>query len=274
MIASAARSALDLLFDLLTWPFGGLSPIVGLVFVSLLSGIWMILVFKKVSPQRSIQRLRRRMGAQALGMLLFLSSPRQVLTLAGGLLWSNFRYLAMILLPLLVIALPFGLTYGQLEARYSHHYLSPSDTLTATLSYADELPNHDDAIASYNGLLPVPPVVSIDSLRQLSLRLSATGGIVRSLEVGGNSLPVGRAALRSGAIVYSGAEKASIGSLFRPGSALISGTGSEAALVSLRLELPSTDYRVLWSGWSWLAVFLVFSTLSAVAGAIVFKVKV
>jgi hypothetical protein len=269
----AVRGVLDLLFDGLTWPFGSLPPLWGLIFVSLVSGVWMILVFKRVSPQRSIRTLRRKMGAQALGMLLFLSSPGQVLRLAGGLLWSNFRYLAMILLPLAVIALPFGLTYGQLEARYGHGYIAAGDTLTATLGYSDGLPVDDDIISSYDGVIPIQPLVSVDSLRQVSFRLSAQPPAPRSISSRGLSLPVGRRSLRSGAIVYGGAGPATAASLFSPGYAVIDGAGPEAP-VSFELSLPESDYSVLWSGWSWLAVFLVFSTLSAIAGAVAFKVRV
>lgn len=267
------RGALDLLFDAVTWPLGGLDPLWSLLLVSLLSGIWMILLFKRTSPQESIRRLRRKMGAQALGMLLFLSSPLQVFRLAGGLLWSNLRYLAMILLPLAVIALPFGLTYGQLEARYSHGYLTAGDTLTATLGYAEEVPPDEDVISSSHGLIPLPPLVTVDSLRQVSLRLRTGDRAPRSLSAAGVELPVGRRSLRSGRIVYGGAETPSPGSLFRPGNRLIPAGGRDS-LRSFRVSLPARRYHVLWSGWSWLAVFLVFSTLSAVAGAVAFGVRV
>ena len=266
----AVRGVFDFLFDMATWPFASLRPIWGLVFVSLLSGIWMILLFKRFSPQRRIKRIRSRMGAQALGMLLFLSSPLQVFRLAGGLLWSNFRYLAMILLPLAVIALPFGLTYGQLEARYAHAYPSAGDTLTATLEYAEAIPEVTGASSSLQGLQAVPPAVSIDSLHQVSFRLRADDARPRLLTAGDSRLPVGRSTIRSGSIVYNGAERPSLGSLFRPGRRLL----SSGELRSVDISLPGRDYAVVGGRWSWLAVFLVFSTLSAVAGAVVFRVKV
>ena len=270
---SVVRSALDLLFDAATWPLGGIDPLWGLMLVSLLSGLWMILLFKSTSPQRAIKRLRRKMGAQALGMLLYLSSPLQVLRLAGGLLWSNFRYLGMILLPLAVIALPFGLTYGQLEARYGCGYLAPGDTLTATLGYTVAPPVDEEVVASSQGLAPLPPLVTIDSLRQVSFRIAVGEATPRSIASAGAKLPVGRISLRSGSIVYTGAETPSLGSLFRPGHLIISGDARDS-LRSFRVSLPARDYNVLWRGWSWFAVFLVFSTLSAVAGAIAFKVRV
>ncbi len=44
----------------------------------------MILIFKKTSDQQSIAELRQRMGSRALGMLLYLESPRTVLKLASA----------------------------------------------------------------------------------------------------------------------------------------------------------------------------------------------
>ena len=113
-----AGSILNGFFDILLLPFRPLPHFWGLLFISLLSGLGMITVFRLVSNQEKISRLRRRMGGEILGILLHLSNPLTVMKFAGKLIWSNTVYLVYLMKPLIVMAIPFMLVWGQLDARY------------------------------------------------------------------------------------------------------------------------------------------------------------
>jgi len=86
-------SLLNGLFDILLLPFRSLPQFWGLLFLSLLSGIGMISVFRLISNQEKISRLRKRMGGEVFGILLHVSSPLTVIKFAGKLIWSNTVYL-------------------------------------------------------------------------------------------------------------------------------------------------------------------------------------
>ena len=115
-MTNTAGILINAFFDVLLLPFRAIPNFWGLLFISLLSGLGMIVVFKHVSNQDKILRIRRRMGGEILGILLHLSNPGTVMKFAGRLIWSNTVYLANILKPILVIAIPFMLLWGQLVA--------------------------------------------------------------------------------------------------------------------------------------------------------------
>jgi hypothetical protein len=266
-------TVLRLLFDALLLPFRALPPFWGLLFLSLLAGIGMIHVFGRISDQNEIARLRKRMTGEVLGILLHVSRPSTVLRFAGRLIVSNFVYLWHIFRPMLVIALPFVLIWSQLEARYSTVDLSGDrDPVTVTLSYTN-LPRIEQRAIDGSGILFVGPVMQVDTLREISFSILALPEHPRTLSAGGVSFPVGRTGDWSGAIIARGFDTGrELERFFRP---WITGAGVVPdGPFAGRFDLASVSYPVLGGHWSWLAVFLVFSTLSALAGAKLFRVRI
>ncbi len=257
-------------FDVLLLPFRTLPHFWGLFFISLLSGLGMITIFKFVSNQEKISRLRRRMGGCILGILLHLSSPGMVMEFAGKLIWSNTVYLAYLLKPLLVIAIPFMLLWGQLDARYGSSEMDKIDPVTVTVFFDDGLPARDSFEIGVSGLELVPPVVFIDTLDEASFRILPEGDFLHYLEIGGTSIQVGRTGSWNGCRILRGFDSgSSLKKFFCPWIGRVNG-----GPVSGWYSLPDVRYRVLGGHWSWIAVFLVFSSLSAIAGVKVFKVKI
>lgn len=256
---------MNALFDLLLKPFATFPPLAGLMWISALSGFMMILVFKKASNQQAISTLRRKMGSRALGMLLFLESPLTVIKLASKLILDNFVYLWHLLKPMLIITIPFILIAAQLDARYSRHPLNNSDIATVTITWEDSIPTFNSPIVE-SGLI-ISPILSIpDSLEQ-SFSFTGENGLFVSSEMG---LKLG-SDLKSGSILVRGAEEGNVfQALFRPWNAA---TNSNK-IHSVKSFMQERNYNILGARWSWFTVFLVFSSLWAIVGAIIFKVKV
>ncbi|MFO8183675.1 MAG: hypothetical protein R6U39_05825 [Candidatus Aegiribacteria sp.] len=268
-----ATAVINGVFDALLFPLGWLPPIWGLLMISILSGFGMIAVFKAVSDQDGISRLRRRMGGEILGILLHVSSPAAVMKFAGRLIWSNTVYLAILLKPLLVMAVPFVLVWGQLDSRYGAKGIPEDSPVTVTLQYDAEMPERDRLGISADGLELVPPVVMIDTLGQASFRVAALEGGRGRLDLDGLTAVVGSTAGWSGSRVIRGFDAApSFWSLFTPRVDVVRGVpeGPESGWYSL----PGVDYGILGWHWSWEAVFLVFSMISALVGARLFKVRI
>lgn len=251
-------------FDLLLFPFRSLHPLWGQIWISALTGILMILIFKKTSDQQSIAELRQRMGSRALGMLLYLESPRTVLKLALGLITDNFVYLWHLLRPMLVIAVPFILVAAQLDARYGRIPPTPDRPSTLTITWKDAVPEAPLPEPSMGSI--VSPVVIIpDSLEQ-SFSFTGENGVFQLEETG---ISIGSSG-GSGSIVTRGSEgRGIIPYLLRPWNAVAPGD-----IHSARAFLQPARYSILGGRWSWFAVFLVFSSVWAILGAVVFRVKV
>jgi len=270
---SIAASVLSGFFDIILLPFRMLPPFCGLLFISLVSGLGMIFVFSRVSNQKKISRLRKRMGGEVLGILLHVSSPGTVIRFAWRLICSNTLYLAYILKPLLVIAVPFMLVWGQLDARYSTEGMKKDLPITVTVQYGNGLPARENLDIKTTGVELIPPVVMVDTLDEASFRMLPESDNLRSLEIGGTVIRVGRTGNWSGCRILRGFDSGgSLKRLFCPWIGRINRT--EEGPGSGSYSLPDVRYGVLGGYWSWIAVFLVFSTLSAIVGARVFKVKI
>ncbi len=255
---------MNALFDLLLKPFQTLNPLWGLAWISALTGVMMILVFKKTSNQQAISKLRRKMGSRALGMLLFLESPPTVLKLAFGLITDNFIYLWHLLKPMLIITIPFVVIASQLDARYSRKPLDAFHPSTVTVHWENSIPP-DEFGGPETGVLISPVVTIADSLEQ-SFSFTGSSGMFVYDAMGIRLGSCGSA----GSIVIRGAEKSGIiQALFRPWNA-----DAERGILKIHSHIQETHYHILGGRWSWFTVFLAFSSVWAVLGAVVFKVKI
>lgn len=255
---------MNALFDILVKPFSSLSPLWGLMWISAIAGIAMILIFKKTSNQQAIAGLRRKMASRALGMLLYLESPLTVLKLASGLIMDNFIYLWHLLRPMLIIALPFVVTAAQLDARYGKLPPSSDRPSTVTVRWENAIP--ETAFSAPDAGMIVSPVVTVaDSLEQSFSFTGANGVFIYS----DHGIRVGSAG-GSGSIIVRGSEKGGVVSaLLHPWNSRV-----QNGMESVHASLQPASYSILGGRWSWFAVFLVFSSLWAVIGTVVFKVKV
>lgn len=273
MIIDSIGNILTWLLDILILPFRSLPPFWGLLFISLLAGLGMITIFRLVSDQYRISKLRKRMFGEVLGILLHVSSPLTVIRFAGKLIWSNTLYLLYILKPLFVIAVPFMLLWGQLDARYGTYAMDQDFQVTVTVKFDDSLPEREEISVNGSGIEIIPPVMMVDTLREISFRMVAAGEMLRSLEVNGTVFAVGRTCLWKGAVIQRGFDRRNtLKRLFCPWIVrpIVEGEGPASGWYSL----PAARYGLLGGHWSWLAVFLVFSTCSAILGAIVFRIKI
>lgn len=262
-----------MLLDILLIPFRSLPSLWGLLFISLLAGLGMISIFRLTSNQDKISRIRKKMMGDILGILLHVSSPVTVMRFAGRLIWRNTRYLMYILKPLVVIAIPFMLIWGQLDARYGTDTGDQNTPVTVTVEYENSLPERDEITVIGSGIEIIPPVVMVDTLRQISFRIEFEEGVIGRLDVNGTSAIAGETGLWNGAIILRGFDGGnSLKRLFCPwvSRAVVSDAGPISGWYSLK----DVRYRVLGGHWSWIAVFLVFSSVSAIAGAKIFDVKI
>ncbi len=273
MIFNIIGSVLKLVLDIVLLPFRSIPSIWGLLFISMLAGLVMISIFRLASNQKKISRLRKKMLGEIFGILLHVSSPLTVMRFAGRLILSNTLYLLYIIKPLLVIAIPFMLIWGQLDARYGTDIGNQNTPVTVTIEYEDSLPERDNITVIGTGIEIKPPVVMVDTLRQVSFRIIFEEGIIGSLDVNGTSSTMGATGLWNGAIILRGFDGGNaLKRLFCPwvGRAALADSGPISGWYSLK----AVRYRILGGHRSWLAVFVVFSSVSAIAGAKIFNVKI
>jgi hypothetical protein len=118
-------------FDGLLKPFEYLGPELSLILVSGLFGILALLVFKQISWQKGIKRVKDRMKGDMIAIRIY----QDDLGVVGGsvirIVLRNFQYLSLNLLPILPLMAPVVLVMAQLVVRYAYAPLPVRDPAAA-----------------------------------------------------------------------------------------------------------------------------------------------
>lgn len=151
----------------LLFPFRGLHPLVGLVVVSLVTGVVMLLVFKATSNQAGIAAVKRKIHACLFEIRLFNDDLRAILRAQGELLRHNLTYLKFSLVPLLWMIVPFVLLIAQLQFHYGYRPLAPESPALVEVVLAE----------GWEEALPGGAVEDFDGFTRPALALEAPDGV-------------------------------------------------------------------------------------------------
>jgi hypothetical protein len=103
---------------LLLAPFDFMGPLLGLTLLSGLTGVAMLWVYGKTTPQGKIKKAKDSMIAAVYEVRLYLDSPKRVLSATGRMLAWTTVHLALMLPAFIVIGPPMGLVLLHMDMRY------------------------------------------------------------------------------------------------------------------------------------------------------------
>jgi hypothetical protein len=116
-------------------PFTGLNPWAGMIFISLLTAILMLFIYKKTSNQSGIKEAKNLIKGYLLEIRLFQNDFGIFLGGLKRLLSANLRYLAYNLKPLLVMILPIFLLLAQMNLWFGYNVPQPGETLLLKVEF-------------------------------------------------------------------------------------------------------------------------------------------
>ncbi len=171
---SLVNAILRPLVDGLLYPFRGLPPIVGLTFVSLLTSVLLLIVFKKTSNQKALEAVKRRIHACLFEIRLFNDDFRSIFRAQIEILRHNLTYLRYSTVPMIWTLPPLVLLIAQLQFHYGYESLRMGHpaVVKATLRVSES--GSKPAIrleAPGPGLDVKEPPVWIPSLREMAWRI-------------------------------------------------------------------------------------------------------
>lgn len=238
-----------------------------LVVVSVVAGIVMMLLFKAASNPGAIRRARRGVQAQLLALRLFGDEPVLVLRAQYRLLTANARYLAVMLMPILAMAVPFLLAYPHLEALYGRAALPVgSDTLlTVRFRAGAASPVPQPRLEAPPGLKVETPPVRIAGangvIEQILWRLRADTPVSQPVRIFLNGVDVTKTVQVGTGHGYLDETRPGgrMGWLLDPGEAPIDSRNIE----SVRVDYRDQRLSALGLEWPWEAWFIVISAITA-----------
>ena len=193
---SLINSLLRPLFDALLYPFRSLPALVGLSLLALVTAIAMLWVYKKVSNQKGLEAVKRKMAASLFEIRLFNDDFRHIARAQADILRFNLTYLRLSMVPMVFILPPLVLVVAQLQFHYGYAPLEAGEATLLEVELEEgweaggEVPTTDAGKPVVEldlppGLVAETPPVWVPGERTLSWRLRARDNGTGDAERGG-----------------------------------------------------------------------------------------
>ncbi|MBE9566652.1 MAG: hypothetical protein IMF16_07875 [Proteobacteria bacterium] len=259
---SALNAGITRVFDLVFLP-SGVSPWLGMIIVSMVTGLVLLLVFRYTSNQQGIRAAKDRIMAHLLEVLLYRDELPVVLRAQVYLLGANLRYLGYALVPLLFMIVPVGLLLVQTDLRYGYRPLQVGESAIV----AAQIRSEGGALEGVS--ISAPPGLEVETA---ALRMPDVGEVnwrVRAVSPGTHELRirVGGEEFVKQVVVGEGATRVAVqrvgGPAWRqflyPGESPLPGGGpvEEIHVFYPSASLRFFGWRLHWV-WPWLIVSMVF----------------
>ena len=254
------------ILDLLVAPFGAERHTLGLVWLSLLSGAGMALVFKATTSVRRVRAAKARFRSYIYEMRIYQDSLRAVFAAFFQSLWSNVLYVRSILLPVLVLVIPMILLITQLDERYgaSHLPVGEATVLTVRLAGGADVHETDAALTCGPGATVDAGPVRISGTNEISwrVRIDETGTHEAVLSVGGSEYTVHLVAKPAYRMIGRTRGAKSLEPFLHPGTSPIP---EDSEIEHLHVDYPRASYPLLFWRVYWLAIFLFYAVVGGAA---------
>ncbi|HUI26228.1 MAG TPA: hypothetical protein VL403_09115 [Candidatus Kryptonia bacterium] len=249
-------------FAVLLDPFAALPPLIGLTLVSAAAGMLVLVAFRLTSNPPAVRVARQRAQAHLLAIRLYRDDLTVVLRSQRALVRALMLYVGLMLVPFVVLLVPFGLLFAQLDARYATRALHPGERALVQAVVTDDT-LEDWRLEGTNGVVVESPPVRIRGRAEIVWRIRVMAPGCHAL-----TLVSARARVAATACVASddtGAAPqrsiAGVASLFTaPTEPVIDDT---TGVKRIEIGYPQLALRV--RGWqvNWVVVFLVVSAAVA-----------
>lgn len=271
------NSFFNKLFELIFLPFRSMSPWIGMVIISLLTGFLMLLVFRLTSNQEGIRKVKNKIKAHLLEFRLFKDSLSISLKAQGNILRHNLKYLSYYGKPMLVMIIPLILILFQLNIWFGSQSLEIGETtiLKVELQEGVNLLDINFTIEPSTGFDIETPPLRIEEEREINWRLRAKEKGVHDLTLVIN----GQRFKKKVAVAQKPLSKISplkvrrnfINELLNPGEPPLSG---EPPIKAIEIKYPAKNMNLF--GWHihWLIIYMVLSVILSFAFRGVFKIEI
>ncbi len=179
------NSIINKIFDILFLPFQSMNPWIGMIFISLLTGFLMLLVFRYTSNQEGIKRTKNKIKAHLLEMRLFPDNMRVSLKAQGNIFLANMKYISHSAKPLLFMIIPVILVLIQVNFWFGYNSLKPGEPVVLKVKLENDynLLEVDLHIAPSSGILIETPPLRIEEENEINWRISPLKKGIYNLEI-------------------------------------------------------------------------------------------
>ena len=264
------NSILRTVTDLTLLPFRGMPPWVYLTLISTVGAVFALLVYKRVSNQDALVKVKDQIAAGFFEVRLFNDDLSAMLRAQGDLLKYNAKYMALNLVPFLWLSIPFILAMAQVQFHLGHKGLKAGDSPVLTVQLAGDVDPRgerpDLSLELPNGVETQSPGVWAPTANEMSWRLGLLEEGIHELVVKHN----GQDVTKSLVVSEDWAPRRSpvrhdagfLDQLLYPAEDPIP---AAAGIAKIEIPYPSEDVAVFGVRLQWIFWFLILSLVVAFA---------
>jgi hypothetical protein len=242
-------------------PFSGHNAMVSLVPIAVLLAMGMLWVFKVTSNREAIDRIKRRLHAHLYEMRLFTEEPALIWQAQVGLISANIRYLARMLAPAVVMAIPMVVIFAQLECFYGHTPLQPGQDAIVTVGMKPGPTGAAPELRPPAGITVESPAVSVDGGREISWRVRALQPVSGELQFAFPTTTITKSIQAGTGPTYLSERRVSsaLDLVLHPGESQI----PSGPVDWIELSYPNSTVHALGIDLNWLVWMLILSMVAA-----------
>jgi hypothetical protein len=270
---NAVGQVITWLFNVILLPFGTTHHTLALVGLSILTGVGMAFVFKWTSNDKAIRAAKDKLKARILEMRIYQDDPVLILKGFGGTLRSNLVYLGTLIKPFLVLIIPVVIVFMQMDERYSRRHLADGSKTILSVQLKEGIDpfETDVVLATKGGVVEDSRPVRIGENRQVGwrLRVEDSGIADVTLSAGDHSYTFPVVAQKAYRMIgHERNASAWIEPLLHPAMPAIP---ADSPFARIQITYPGAEYPLLFWNVHWIAIFIVYSFLAALALKFIIK---
>lgn len=265
------------IFDVLFFPFRSLDHWVGMVFISFLTGLFMLFIFRFTSNQEGIRKVKNMIKAHLLELRLFKDSFAISFKAQRSIFRCNLKYIGYSAKPMLVMIIPLVLIIIHLNLWFGYQSLSPGEraNLKVWLKQGIDPLQVSLSVTPSSGFSIETPPLRMEEEREINWRLRAEKRGIHDVLLILNGDKILKKLIVSGKplsrISPAKVRKDFLSQLLNPGESPIP---SNSPLKAIKISYPSKNMSLF--GWPihWLIVYFVLSILFGFSLKGVLKVEI
>lgn len=231
-----------------------------LALISGVTGVAMLWVFGRFSSQKKIRQVKNRLKAHMLELRLFVDEPALIWHAQKSLIAANGRYMALMLRPFVILAVPMALLVMLLDPYFGVAPLPIGRSAIVTVQLSDSSGPAPE-LQVPDGIALETPAVRVTGTRQVSWRIRparSTSGILRVASQG--AMVEKRIEAGDGPRYTASRRVASVLEwLAHPGESLL----PPGPVQWINIEYPGAEIEWLGMQTHWLVWFVVVSMIAA-----------
>jgi len=260
------NNILNPVFHLLFLPFAGRDPLWALIWISLLTAVLALLIYRYFSSQDLIKQVKNQIKAHILEMRLFQQDPVLMGRAVRSVLGANLFYLRLNLKPFLFMFIPVILILIQTEARIGYRPLHTGESVKVRSFWISEKAMDEPTCYQLNpseGLAVNGSPLRIKENREILWKINAhkIENTLFSLSNGNETVSIPVQVSDSSRLVpispWNG-QKGSLKNLFFPAAHLLPSGGE---LTTIEIDYPQREIHLWGYNFHWIWAFL-FLTLA------------